>query len=302
MGKAHTEDFTPSVGMFVWAYKGNTEDAQSVNTEVLTDKKVLIEGLSELYAKGKISLSEDITLIAEGCDSGDYLPLLFAALTRDGKQRVIRPFLINGSDAMVDKACRIAYTLLHTQGHNMIFGGVCNAFDCPPSELKRFPSSQKIFTPFRLGVVGGYTEIKRYLSMRVPIMGLSGLCCYSLLLDTKTTRETLEKEFKGQVVTRAGQGYTEFFRVVRPPLLDHFIKELPKAKKDDIIHSLRDNPIHQKCPTFPCFTVFQENALQQIVADVGGKLLETDTLTLPIHTRTDSGVEVDIRGLIIAKK
>jgi hypothetical protein len=292
------------MSMLVWAYHGNAiaDTKQSSNETVLADKRVLIEEFAALQEQGKISLSGDIVLVAEGCDTGDYLPLVCAAFTRDGKNRVIRPFLINGSEDMVNKACKVAYRLFNTEHSNTIFGGVCNAFDCPPSELKQFPASQKIFTPFRMGVVGGYEEIRTYLSTRIPIMGLSGLCCFCMLLDTETTRGTLEKELKGQIITRQGNGYTEFFRVVRPGMYKSVTKQLSEEKAAMIKHSLESNPIHQECLTFPCYTAFEEKTIRRLVKEVGGKLLDTDTLKNPIRAQTDSRADVDIRGLIIMKK
>ena len=65
----------------------------------------------------------------EGCDTGNYLPHLISALTRDDRDRVVRPFLLNGSSAMVDKACRVAYSLLSGKNVPEVYGGVCNAYE-----------------------------------------------------------------------------------------------------------------------------------------------------------------------------
>jgi hypothetical protein len=120
---AHLKVFTPSVSMLVWAHSGNTvrNAPQFSNKTILDDKKVLIEEFAVLQERGDISLSDDIVLVAEGCDTGDYLPLMCAALTRDGKNRVIRHFLINGSQSMINKACKVSYRVFNPKSRDMIY-------------------------------------------------------------------------------------------------------------------------------------------------------------------------------------
>ncbi|MBF8263813.1 MAG: hypothetical protein HW387_1478 [Parachlamydiales bacterium] len=298
--RAHFKHFTPSVSMLIWANVGNNiAKITSRQDCILSDKKKLIEKFSVLHEKGIISLSNDISLVAEGCDNGNYLPLLSAALTRDGKNRVIRPFLINGSDVMINKACRAAYCLFHKEGQNKIYGDICNAFDCFPSELDKFKTSQKIFTPFRMGAVGSHREIKTYLTTRMPLMNNSGFCCYCLLLDTSTTRNTLSKEYGHNVLIIEGNKYTELFKTIQPSALKIITNSYTEKEVVQIINSLKDNPSYKGLQTYPCATVFQEEAIHQLVEGVGGKTLETDILERPLRTKTDRGNEVDMSTIVI---
>jgi hypothetical protein len=110
------------------------------------------------------------------------------------------------------------------------------------------------------------------------------------------------KELKGQIVTKDGNGYTELFRAVRPQMLDLIIREFTEKKGAEIVNSLKNNPTYNGCQTYPCFTVFQETAIHQLISTVGGKMLTTDTLQKPIHAQTDSGEKIEVRGLLISER
>lgn len=94
---AHLEPVNPSFSMIAGAVAGKSEK----EAPLLLDKRVAIENFHTLLETGKIALKEDISLVFEGCDTGNYFPLVFTAVSSDGKKRKIRAFFTNGSDPMV---------------------------------------------------------------------------------------------------------------------------------------------------------------------------------------------------------
>lgn len=131
--EAHLEEVSPSFGMLMWANSGKKQ--QHFSRKILADKQDLIREIPKLQEKGEIVLSEDITVVAEGCDDGTFISLLLAALTHDGKPRMIRSFLTNGSIEMVNKTCKLTYGLSEEKNRDMVYGGICDAYSCLPSEL-----------------------------------------------------------------------------------------------------------------------------------------------------------------------
>lgn len=298
--KAHNKKFVPSMNMLLWAYAGNESRRTKPNQRVLKDKETLIREIPLLLEKKEIFLSDDITLLCEGCDTGDYLPFLFAAFTQDGRrQRIIRTFLTNGSDEMVKRASRAAYQALNNNERNrdMIHGGICDAYLSIPSESEKFITSQKIFPSFRMGIVGSYSNIREFLSTRIQAMNSSGFCCLSMLLDTGTglNCKTLMQEHNNRLILENGDGYTELFKPIRYEAMHAALasfnrnnkQEITTPSKDDLSQSIR----------LPIATIFTENAIHKLVDEVGGEIISTSSKN-PIHTVMDSGKSIDVYGFI----
>ncbi|MBF8263530.1 MAG: hypothetical protein HW387_1195 [Parachlamydiales bacterium] len=265
---------------------------------VFSDKVALIETLLKLREAGNVSFSEDIVVVAEGCDDGNYLPLIITALTLDGTPREIRLFLTNGNDAMIQTAAKVGYRALHARDINPpnVHGGICNAFDRYPSKLDEFPKSQKIFIPFRLGAVGSYSEIEKLIGQRIPVMGQSGMCALCLLLDTEKTRTMLQTEHRERLIFRKKTGYIEYFRPLDPPIIPILKRYIPYDQLDQILDSLKNNPKSREGhPTYPCVTAF--SGLPDVVKLVeasGGRILNSGLLKVPHETITDRKNDIDM--------
>lgn len=115
---AHTKPFRRSIAMEIWMQdaRHRASKIKPFSYDFLSDKKELIENISRLQQQGFISLSQDLLIVAEGCDNGHYLPFLCAALTRDGIRRNIRLFLTNGSPEIIQRAAQVGYRALRAIG------------------------------------------------------------------------------------------------------------------------------------------------------------------------------------------
>ncbi|MBF8264130.1 MAG: hypothetical protein HW387_1795 [Parachlamydiales bacterium] len=302
---AHIGTHFPSVSMTIWKLDGESRLLHPPkDSEVFSDKEALIEKLPKMQEAEAVSLSDDIVVVAEGCDDGNYLPLIVTALTLDSTPRTIRLFLTNGSAGMVQKAAEVGYRALHATGVNtpQVHGDPCNAFDRYPSRIDEFPKSQKIFIPFRLGVVGSYSEIGKVLEQRIPIMGQSGICALCLLMNTEKTRTMLQSEHGKKMIFREGPGYVEGFRLLYPGII-RIIKGLMLPDQlDRALDSLKSNPKGDKGElTFPCITAFSElPAVVKLVEAAGGRVLKEGAIKAPHETITDHRKIIDVCPVWIA--
>lgn len=228
---------------------------------------------------------------------GNYLPHLIQTFKESDPERVIHPFLINGHPGVVDICCRIAYNLLQGQGDRTVFGGVCNAFDTPPSNISLFPSAQKAFMPFRMGAVGSREELSQYLKARIPLMGDSGICCLTVLADTETTRKSLQRNQE-----RTFSGYTEFYKVLRQKFLENIKSHSTNSDFDHMRQSLENTPKHQNDPTYPAHTVFSPEGVERLIDEAGGRILDPQSLEKPFVSKTDEGKPVEVFPLVLVSK
>lgn len=295
---AHHGTYTPSISMLTWAVpnKRHTRHPPTGSIDsVFDDKMALIEQLAELQKTGAFSVSDDKLIVAEGCDNGNYLPSAIAVLVPKGRSGSTRLFLTNGNSAMVKQATEVGYRALRALGIDepQVYGGLCNAFDRYPSEIDVFPNSQKIFIPFRLGIVENYEAIRRFIEQRIPIMGRSGACGLCLLMDTDKTRAMLKKEHGKTLRLREGPGYVEGFRLLHPTLLQTITNgDFPKHTVEDMLRPLKSNFKGEEGKLYyPCITAFKEKKdIFQLIESAGGNPQEP---AKPIRTRTDRGNLID---------
>jgi len=287
-------DITAS--MVIWG----TEAERRLRTKdgpLLEDKRVLLGRLFNLIQKGSVKLSDDITVSCEGCDTGNYFPLVFSVLTMDEKKRTIRPFFINGSKGMVMKASEVAHKIFHLEnkegmyGDGGVYGGICNSYEGPPSGLDKFRASQNLFFPFRLGVTGSYEDIKKFLADRMSLMGKSGVCCISFLVDGPETKNVFGSNSKEYMFKEEGN-HKGVFRKLSKQQHKVILESLPEKEK---------NPKEEESvPSYLAVTVFKnKNGINDLVSDAGGEVLGEFE---DIIVMTDQKKDVNICPLIVRKK
>jgi hypothetical protein len=199
---------------------------------------------------------------------------------------------------MVQKAAEIGYRALRATGVTtpQVYGDICHAFDRHPSRLDEFPESQKIFIPFRLGIVESYLGIKQLLEKRISIMGPQGLCALSFLLNTEKTLTMLQAEYGKQLILREGPGYVEGFKLLHPRMIQMLKKTMPFPDQINLLlDSLQHNPKGEKGElSYPCVTAFHgPEPIVRLVKTTGGKILDKGSLKKPHETITDDGNSIE---------
>lgn len=168
--------------------------------------------------------------------------------------------------------------------------------------MRRFREPQKIFLPFRLGVIGGRQELKKFIEDRVELMGRSGLCALSLLIGSEKTDAMLKKELGERLTVVKSPGYFEYYKFLHPRVLESLEKRFLQSETK-AVDLLKDNPRGKDGEySYLCATTFHGvEAVEQLVVEAGGEIMRVgDSEKLLLTSTTDHGTAVDMYPIIIA--
>lgn len=227
-----------------------------------SDKEVLIKLLACLP---EVRFDQDVLLIHEGCDTGDYLPL-FVSFLKGRKVERMKILLTNGNNGKLVRAANIAAHLLRKED---VFFSIANAFDGIPTEVCKYADFQKIFSPFRLMMVERPDKISLFIRQRLEFMRAQDVGIASFLFNDEVAHSTM-------------QAYQLTARKSEVPGISVFTRQFRLLRESG-----------EKCNS--AFTV---EAIEQLFKEAQGGILHMSK----ISTMTDEYKPINVIGVIFKKQ
>lgn len=272
--------------------------------QYLKINKNQISILAELNKTGLISKHSKVVVVAEGCDNGNFFPLLKEKLfPLDGQEKVV--FSTDIRIKMAERGDLAASIAFENQAK--VFWGQCNAFQGPPPILGKNYESQMLILPFRMEIIGCHVELNNYMLERLDfIQSNNGIMAIHFLADDAINYRSMTLEAtQGKQQDPNGHGFeifptsksTEIIREYSPLLLKKFGKQFEnnlgsKEIKDRMSLSFRTD----KAATM--VSMFNKEQVESLVSCAGYIFLDPQSWQEPVMTQTDSGHPIKVWTVI----
>ena len=210
---AHEGKIMLSTSAIGWQVAPHAKDSDNASPlPISSDKDLLLRKLYLLWKKGEVQFHDKISLLSEGCDNGNHLPLSLAVLTTPKEGEIKKPevsIVTTDISLLYREASRVAWKILDNQ--DKVFAGFANAYQCPPSIILEKRSYQMISMPFRLGMTEEAQKIQTYIQKRFEFMQKDDLFLITFLLENDQNDKVFRSEYKYTINYSTGgvRGYTK---------------------------------------------------------------------------------------------